>query len=336
MWWSLLVGLGCGSPPASDAAEDSGDPGDSGAPDGVRPPPWFADAARFTVPDARGWEWRRDDSFVIADASVPQVFVGPDGRYGMLATDNSISPRVTGRVLHGSDDGVAWSDDGVLFDAADFGEQASERLVDAALVPRSDGWTFLVEGITGDGGYIERSFWVARSTDFSTWDLDPEPLRTTAEGIVHASVPSAFATETETVLWVNSFDARGVTGVKDLGVDPASLAIVGRAGAGGLWPPDLVDPLPVYLEGGGARMYLANIDPGAAGIYLAELGPALAPVGDPTPVIVPEGADGCDTMLMDPALLQLPDGRLLLYATESIDCGAASVQLRIVRYVAAD
>lgn len=308
---------------------ETGESGDTGLPEGgLGPPAWLAEeAARFTVGRDEGWEWERDDDWQIEDFAVPQLFVAPDGRYGMFATNMDGTNATSGRSVFWSEDGLTWEEGGVFLWPADVGNECGTRLEDATLWhAEPTRWVLLVEGVFQDGeatGGEPRIFCALESTDGERWERVAEPTFSGESPEDRVSVPSVLAGEVGARLWYNGDLLARAAGpgirVADIdGVDHTVTVLSAEPMLGEMQ----VDPAPVYREGGGVRLYHTWFadDEITSGIGAVELDPeGLTPSGEDR-LLVPSRGANCGKeregeCLMDPTFLALPDGTLVLYFT---------------------
>lgn len=308
---------------------DTGDSSDTGLPEGgLAPPDWLAEeAAHFTVGRDEGWEWERDEDWQIEDAAVPQVFVAPDGRYGMFLTNMDGSNDTAGRTVYWSEDGLDWAPGGVFLWPSDLGNECGTRLEDATLWHAEPSrWVLVVEGVFQDGeatGGEPRIFCALESRDGEAWSRVDEPTfrgETTEDRV---SVPMILAREEGARLWYNG-DLLGRAagpGIRVADIDGVDHTVTVLS-AGPMLDEMQVDPAPVYRAGGGVRLYHTWFadDEITSGIGAVELDPeGLAPAGEDR-LLVPSRGSNCGKeregeCLMDPTFLALPDGTLLLYFT---------------------
>ncbi|MBN1335420.1 MAG: hypothetical protein JXB39_05620 [Deltaproteobacteria bacterium] len=347
---SILVGLvgGCRARPAEDphegvddTADDSGvqgDTGDTGDTGGTGPPRldrallappdgWYA-ASYHTVEPGRGLAWERDMAFRIENFTVPQVYVRPDGILVMLAT--SMTTPEAGRWYLTSPDGLEWTPASEsLLDDSDFPVNCGNRLEDGFLLPTSDhGFRLVLEGTLLDEK-SDRTIWrrwcQATSPDAIGFTPIGDYFYEGSPNDAHVpSVPSPFllADGSALVYYVGDLynDAsRQGNGIRIARVPDGGDHAEPWASANVL-PAGHVDPMPVYLEGGGLRLYhtMSSQTPEVGP------GPGVAESGDAStftpPVRLLEGEGNCNDpkggeCLLDPVYLRLPDGTMLLYFT---------------------
>lgn len=314
-----------------DSAE-TGETGETATPPASRwtPPATYADADSFTVPADRGLSWEVDPDFAIENFTVPQVFRGPDGRYGMFATNmDAVSPDYAGRTLYWSDDGLSWTSEGALFTPDDVPYDCGTRFEDAAVWEDGDVYRFVIEcsAPADDGNPLgPREFVVASTTDFATFQWDTAPAYTGSTDGEVVSVPYLLpVAEGAPQLFYNG-DLTGVTsygpGIRVADLD-ATTRLVSLPDPAPILPGSEVDPMPVYLEGGGLRLYHTTIqdtfDPW--NLAVTDLDDALDATTATTTILAGEG--GCDgdqdgTCYADPAFVHLDDDTLVLYFTRLV------------------
>ncbi|GDX80962.1 hypothetical protein LBMAG42_27730 [Deltaproteobacteria bacterium] len=311
----------------ADSAEsgDNSDSADSGdtAVEGLdasllAPPASFWQAPSFTVEPGRGLAWERDTAWSIPGLTVPQIFVRADGTYGMLVTVNATG---NDRFLITSDDGIEWSDPPkLLFSPADFAPlDCGDRLEDAAVLYQPDGSYLLVleSTYTEEGGVtpLWRRWCQATSPDGVTFTPNTESYFFTGlegdEGV--PSVPGALPlSDGSQLVYYNAAMGSPTQGIRvAIGAQP-DVTLAQLAGTAVL-PISDVDPLPVYLEGGGIRLYHTH-GPGGGPGY-AEMAGGVVAEGDSSLInnTEPDCIVAGGECLLDPAFLHLPDGRLVLY-----------------------
>lgn len=357
----LLLLLACvagspagGDPGSADAGSldsaDTGDTGDSGdSGDSARwlPPAWMAEAARFTVPADRGLSWEMDEDFSLDGYAVPQVFVAPDGRFGLLATAMDGRP-FEDRLVLWSDDGLSWEEGGALLSRTAFPYTCGERQEDAAVWREdADTWTFLFEGTSlaaaDEWSSEPRCFCAATTSDLETWSFDDAAMWCGSSEDDRISVPAVlpFAAQAPH-LWYNG-DLMNVTeagpGIRlaelETGTHDVEVVV-----ADPMLPPEHVDPMPVWREGGGVRLYHTRfVGPaGTTGLHVVELDDDLQPTGDDLPILSSPGLctlEPSGACYMDPAFLALDDGTLLLYFTVA-EYSDESIVASVRRAVATD
>lgn len=335
----LVVLLACAAPVAGPT-----DTGDTAAPlPAWSPAPWLAEAEHFTVPAERGLTWELEDTRIEGYA-VPQIFVAPDGRFGMLAT--WMAGNVEDRYVLWSDDGVTWTEGGVFMASDAFPYTCGDRLEDAAVWREDAGtWTFLFEGtefVEGGGLSLEpRNLCAATTTDLETWTFDNAIFWAGVDEDDRVSVPAILPFASEGArLWYNG-DLNANTdegpGVRMSALDRAGVTPVH---ADPLMDWDHVDPMPVFREGGGVRLYHSRFrgEQGEAGLRVVELDGDLLPADDGALLLASPGDCGeppSGECYMDPTFLALDDGTLYLYFTIATSDGG-SLTSAIGRAVARD
>lgn len=345
----LLLAAGCTASSGTTDSTSVGDTAgttdsDSGGDDVdplFFPPPTFAASAHFTVPTDRGLKWERDEAFLLADYTVPQLWITADGGYALMAT-NMLADG--GRWLLTSPDGLEWTPSAApLLTAADFLPlDCGERLEDGAMLYEADGsYRLIVEGtepIEGDKHAAWRTWCQATSTDGLSFTPDTSSFFFTGaeDDGGQISVPSLLplADGSQLVAYVGGLytDAEGIRLARAAG-DPWAL---GRVSAAQMFPDDDVDPDPVYLEGGGVRVYHTHTKQGGAGY--GDLRSNYVPEQDVQ--LIPHTEPGCASApgdcLLDPAFVRLDDGRMVLYYTRLVADGMGWVTAGIGRAFATD
>lgn len=329
-----LLGACRPSDEVDTAAVDTGDTHPPPAVDleDLVPPDGFWQGDYYTVPSDRGLEWERDETFSIDNFSVPQVYVLPDESFIMLAT-NMEDPQ--GRWYLTSEDGLTWTAaEEPLFLPDAFPQDCGNRLEDGALLVKEDGTQHLLL----EGTMLDEE---TDSTDWRVWcqaeSADGESF-TAVEGYFYTgseadgdlpSVPYVFLLADWNALIYYMGDLYSEVGGEEAGngiriarweqgEDQAEPWV-----ARNILPRDLLDPMPVYLEGGGMRLYHTHTldtseddrrDGPAPGYADSTDGVTFT---DPVRLLTPEGHcyDGMGECLLDPAFLHLPDDTLVLYYT---------------------
>jgi len=294
------------------------------------PEGWYA-ASYHTVEPGRGLTWERDTSFQIRNFTVPSIFVRPDGTFVMLAT--SMLAPARGRWYLTSPDGLRWTPaDGPIFAPDDFPLDCGNRLEDGFLLPtRDDGYRLVLEASLLDE-VTDQTKWRRWCQATSADAVGFEPLGTYLyEGSPNdgglAAVPSPIPLNDWSTLVYYVGDLYSAASAEGDGIRIARVA----DGADHAEPwartnvlaQHLVDPMPVYLEGGGVRLYMtmSSHEPGIGA------SPGYAETDDGTTFTEPvrflatDGpcADGVSgECLLDPVYLRLPDGRMVLYFTRLV------------------
>jgi len=344
---ALIVALLCaGCPAPGDSADtEVAEPTERWA-----PPAWMWQAQHLTVPAERGWRFEIDEDFELTDLSVPALFVLPDGRFGMLATRMGDTKEHYARSLLTSDDGLEWSEPAPLMWPGDFAIDCGNRLQDASVwVQDEQTYRFVFEGFfdretPNEQPLTETFLCHATSSDGASFELADDYLWTGERDAECNSVLSALTTADDRGLFFYNGDlthqsAEG-PGIRAFSLDPASLAVQVET-PGPLLPWHHVDPNPVYLEGGGLRLYhtwFADQYGGelaGTGIGAVDLGEDLEASGEPTLVLEAIGSEQEGDKPMDPTLLMLPDGQLVMYFTSFV-MGEEGNRARVRRAFAVD
>lgn len=307
--------------------DDTADTADTGPEiTGIVPPPWMTEASVFTVPMGRGrTQFVLDEGFRIEDFAVPQVFVAPDGQFGMMATDMRMTDTFVKRSVFYSADGTEWADATVLIAPDAWSEGCGTRLEDGAVWHRGEGlWLYIFEGTeAAEGGSSQgkRHFCQARTTDGVAFETVAEPLYSGSyEGDI-VSVPAILPLEDGDGRLFFNGDLLVNPGIRIANVDVDTL-ITDVVAPDPILDARDVDPNPVYRSEGGFGLFHTWADPeddnhtGLGWTFLDADGTAV------------EGADvalldspgtcgklGTGTCYMDPTYAALPDGRLVLYFT---------------------
>lgn len=332
---ALLLCTACPGP-AQDSA-DTGDPWpglDALGPAQLQPPDGLWQARHFTVPAQRGLVWERDEDFFIDDMTVPHIVVRGDGSFLMLAT-NMADPH--GRWSLDSDDGLTWTaSERALFLPGDFPQDCGNRIEDGTVIYAQDGsYRLLLEAtqLDKETGWTDWRAWCQAS---STDGLSFEP----AEGyFFEGSDQDDGLISVPTPLHLRNWDAL-IYYMGDIyselgGYEHGNGIRIAHAQAGAdqaepwitdnVLPAGQMDPMPVYLEGGGMRLYHTSTEPfeGDDSTFPGP-GPGFAESGDGQtfdPALrLLEVEGNCfeqagGECLLDPFFLRLDDGTLLLYYT---------------------
>jgi hypothetical protein len=339
------------SPPEGDTDTDADSDTDADAdtdtdtdtdvyhyPELMTPADWAWQMDYFTVPADRGLIWELDEDFFLPNVAVPEPFVMPNGNYGMLVTQMGAPQHQMPRGLWVSNDGHDWAQFGIFGHPDEFTEvYCGNRLNDAAVwVQYEDSYRVIYEGMYDVG------------LDHGPHTADPDPFYFLCHGTT-----SDFETMTpaDDYLWEGSFvgeemsvpavlsasDGSGVLfyngdmsaetpegpGIRAVAVEQDTL-LVTQLAADPILPRPFVDPTPIFVEGGGIRVYhtiFTEEDPDyQAGIGLVHLDDSFQTTDDPVQALISDG--DCELeeasfgeCLMDPAYLRLPDGTMMLFMT---------------------
>jgi hypothetical protein len=353
--WAVCAALGCGAKPApirGSVGADGGDSADSGADSGgasgggLAAPPWLP--AALTVPADSGWTWAIDPDFEIPAASVPSVFIGEDGTYGMLLGEQR--GLNTGRDVIWSEDGLRWSAPEPLIAAEDFAGDCGLRLEDGGLWEAGPRGRWLVlEGTQSTEGDLN----VPTGRRLCLAQLDARPGGAAApssppvlwEGCSPddvISVPGILPMADAARIFFNGTCGGDTAGVHAIDVQADTLEVAVSQPDAQL-PGQIVDPNPVYREGGGVDMFVKLRDDaqalnGIARVRLTDDGRAVASA--PVPLLWPAGPcykpdQQSGPCYADPSFVRAADGRLVLYFGELVE-GPTSISTRILRAFATD
>ncbi len=280
------------------------------------PPEWDAaaerQAAALTVEPSRGLAWERDPDWRIEGASVPHVWVREDGSFGLSFTNNIPAyddhPRwmVTG-------DGVTWDEPRAAWWPVDFQPRCGEYLADMAVrVDPAGTYDYVFVGHTGKqselcwlpgdaehGGVAEGGPFTIEGLDGSSFGVPAFLVQPDGSALFYFILAETghgglYAARIE----------RGATS----GALVRSAPVVARGN---------IDPMPMYLDGGGVRLYhTVGDDLAARGIGYTELGDGA--YAEATPELLLPSSGDCTKeptgeCLVDPAVVRLPDGRLVMY-----------------------
>lgn len=310
-----------------ETGAETGETGDTGEREATEwdPPDWDDQAWHFTAPDDRGLFWEIDESWSMENFSVPQMFMLPDGRYGMLVSDMRSTPDFVARYLFTSEDGHDWTDEGGLIYPEDFPYDCKERFEHATVWREAvDKWTFIVEGasITTGGDSAEKRYFCAASTaDLETWDYGTGPMFSGLTEEDRISVPTVLSThDGSAMLWYNG-DLTALTaegpGVRTVRVNAGDHAWTSYQSTP-IYAAEYADPNAVHLEGGGVRLYNRFVTKdGESGIGYTGVDDTLTPTGDPVGLLYSTGECGkgeqTGECLGDPSFIRTDDGTMYLY-----------------------
>lgn len=292
----------------------------------LRPPPWMWQARYLTVPRERGLRWELDESFVLENWTVPHIYVAPDGTFVMMGNYMISEENLQARHYLTSSDGLSWTRVGEMFRPESFSNDCGWRIEDSSMwIQDPETYRFVVQAtdIDYDIGITNwLRFCQAVSVDGAAPIAQDGYFFLPEEDRVENSVP-AFLSRVDSVgLFFYNRDLRGTLGdpgIRIAQADPAS----GEATpylSEALLSRRHVDPMPVYIEGGGARLYHTYGNEGSTttGIGSSELNLDATEAFDTTLHLTSPGE--CDKSSVgecyhDPAFLALDDGTLVIYFT---------------------
>lgn len=327
---------------------DTGETGETGEPDetgetgevpSIFAPVGHPAAAWFTVPADRGLVWERDPTYAIEEFTVPQMVVMADGTLRMYATNMAATE---GRWVMESENGVEWgTPTEALLPSAFLPLDCGDRLEDVAPHYRPGGLDLVAEG-SYTPVHTEPAEW-RKFCLFEGADPGPPVPDTAAffyEGEAadneQISVPSLVSLEdwSARLYYVGNLASPG-EGIRVVDVSADGAAGASLSDEAVLASTD-VDPLPIYLEGGGVRLFHTHGHGGGPGY--ADSVDGITFTRD-TGLIPHEGED-CTAVggecLLDPAFLHLPDDRLVLYFTRLEKQANGTFTARIERAFAMD
>lgn len=353
VWVGLLV-WGCSgkpAPPTGSVGADDGESADTGGGGaaGAGPlsaPQWLPPA--LIVPADSGWSWAIDPDFELPSASVPSVFIGEDGAYGMLLGEQL--GLNTGRDVMWSEDGLRWSAPERLIAAEDFEGACGLRLEDGGLWEAGPQGRWLVlEGTQSTEGALNvptgRRLCLAQLEARPGGGAAPATPAVLWEGCGPddvLSVPGILPMADGARIFFNGTCGQDTAGVHAIDVQADTLAVSVSQPEAQL-PGQIVDPNPVYREGGGVDMFVKLRDEeqqlnGIARVRLSDDGKAVAEA--PVPLLWPAGPcfkpdQQSGPCYADPSFVRAADGRLVLYFGELIE-GPSGFTTRILRAFATD
>jgi hypothetical protein len=190
---------------------------------------------------------------------------------------------------------------------------------DAAVWYQAEGtYRFILEG---SYSFLDRHFCQAIGdgqgvpTPLDTWFAEP-----TVEGLAY-SVPALISRADGAALFYYNVasDQEEIGGIRVSLVDPVTAETTPLVD-GPMLPKENVDPMPVFLDGGGLRLYhtWGTVEEAPFGPGYSALDETGTVVLESYPLIESPGACGKEPVgecLMDPAFVALDDGRLALYFT---------------------
>lgn len=286
----------------------------------LAPPANLWQAASFTLPPDRGWAWEYDASFSIDQRSRPQLYIRNDGVYVMIV---GLASEGKSRFAMTSDNGDAWDRSTIPFVEPELFAplNCGSQLDDAFVAYQTDGtYAMVVEGAYDpelDGDPEWRQWCRATSDDGETFWPDVDGYVFSggeADGGHPADAGTVQLSDYSVLAYYDSRATDNAGGVRAAlsGVSAASFETLD---VGDVLNAPAVEATPVYLEGGGLRVYYTRNDDG--GIGVADLLDGVNPSGDAL-ALANAGAD-CSALYAecyrDPVVLRLPDDRLVLYFT---------------------
>ncbi|MCP4805074.1 MAG: hypothetical protein GY913_22445 [Proteobacteria bacterium] len=316
--WSLL--LACtGLVP--DSAADSSDSSDSSADSVVEGPAWHDQTwvSWLELPAERGLAFELDEDFFVEDTSVPSLLITDAGLKLLLTNMNEWG----GISALSSSDGVTWSQTPeMLVTADDAGGACGRYLVDVAVVYQDDGYGLIVEGLDEP----DRRFCALSSSDGETWEDQGVAWVGTELDEGSISVPEVLRhRDGHWLLYYLGDLGDGIGGGDNIRLATSEDGLVWDSRvAEGMLPSHDTDPFPVWLTGGGVRLY--HTHPVSEGLVAAT--DSVDGESFESSVLV-TGLDPRDEhdgeKWLDPVVVHLPDGRIVAYFTR-IRSGGGSIQ----------
>ena len=282
----------------------------------------------LSVEPERGLSWEVDDSFLLNGHTVPTILVLHGGGYRMFTS----SPQRGTISIHGSDDGIEWSELPLRLTAAELPELCGEVLLDVSVRYLDDGHYLLQaetwsrpEGVMNIGhAVIEDASQSENPVTICGWR--------SIDGDNWAPVMSKLF-EPDDSSWPSGFEVLGVGADSALyyvdtypDLDAIRLAVVsgdsvGEAGSRRtLLERSHVDPDPVSIVGGGVRLYHTHTAlTGELGFADSDDGvnfgvdSGLIGLSGQTCYTPPERPSPEDQCMFDPFYLRLPNGQMTLY-----------------------
>ena len=324
-WLLSLLTMGC-HPSDDTSGSDTRETAEPSIADRLVPPEghWAADS--FTVEPGRGLEWERDRDFVLEHFTVPHLYVRPDGTYVMIATKQF---QETHRWALTSEDGLTWTEaDEALIPGDGWDQDCGNFLADADAVYRQDGsLIMLVEGtdaVAGEDGSPptwHRWCW-ATSDDGEHFQQQPGYIFEGGETDDNLpSVPDSLVlSDWEALVYYagDLYRNYGTTEgesirIASIEADATELNTVVNTG---VLEGERVDPCPVYVEGGGVRLYYTTKPRKVISSSESQDGVTFT---DERDLLAPDTAS-CNfnvigECLLDPAYLRLADGTMVMYFT---------------------
>lgn len=322
----ILRLFACKAPTPLQESKQNSEDTDTGSypPDTVAPPAWMSFSEHFSVEADRGLAWERDPDFSIDSYTVPQIFMAPDGRFAMFATWHLVTDDDwRARQVMYSEDGLNWTEPEPFLFPEQWPLDCGSRFSDGAVWLQHEGtWRYVMEGKTElfdeKGPHMLCD---ATTTDGVNYAFDDKQFYTINNGETSISVPAFISRADDSALFYFNSLIDGVSAIWVSTVDPetSEVSVLPKPILTGL----NVDPMPVYVMGGGLRLYHTwsdnLIQSGGIGYTTTHDGLYTA---DQSALLIPD-TGVCDKVpvgecLMDPAFLRLSDGRLVLYFTAPI------------------
>jgi hypothetical protein len=358
--FALSLGGSCQEPHGDSAGDTQPLPDTAGEtelrfegldPSLLLPPEGLWQARHATVEPARGLVWERDEGFALERFSVPHILPKPGGGFTLLAT-NLDDPY--GRWSLDSPDGLDWTPaEQALFRPGDFPQDCGDHLEDGTVLHEAGGGARLILEGTEVNETMGSTDWRRWCQAYAADGVSFEPVdgyfyEGSAQDDGQISVPSPLHLSDWSAIIYYQGDLYSHVGGSEAG-NGVRIARVG-AGAAQAEPwitenilaPGMLDPMPVYLEGGGVRLYHTyNLHPDDLSPDSPGPSPGFTDSADganfaePTRLFEVDGScmdpDGGECVL-DPFFLRLDDGTMVLYFT-SLRMGEP---MRIGRAFAAD
>lgn len=330
---------GPGSPGETDTPIDTAHTGDSGEELGILPPEGHPASGWFSVPPDRGLTWERDRSFGIEEFTVPQMVVMADGTLRMYAT-NMAEP--SARWVMESVDGLTWGTPSEALRPEAFAPlDCGDRIEDIAPLYRPSGLDLVAEG-SSNPDHTQPAVWrkFCRLNNADPGPAVPDTAAYFYEGEAsdnqQISVPATVALpDWSALLYFVGNQTQSDEGIRVVSLSTDG-ALSARLGTVPLLDRTCVDPLPIYLEGGGIRLFHTHGHGGGPGF--ADSVDGISFSGDSA--LIPHEGEDCMTTggecLLDPAFLRLPDDRLVLYFTRLERQERGTFTARIERAFATD
>jgi len=320
------------------------------------PASWAWQMEHMSVDPDSGRRWEMDQDWVMRQASVPTPLMLPDGRFGMFYSHMRLMGE---RPLLVSDDGLVWEDEPLSkWPVEVFPQYCGNRLEDVApWIQAPDVYRLVFMGHFDplykwgdpppDDNHATR-LCHAQTRDLKSYEASDSYLW---EGTKHEqdnSVFSVLSTSSGEGLFFYNGDlgggTRAGTGIRAIAVDAQTLA-VRQVFSDPIELDTIVDPHAVFLDGGGIRLYATSLgdhpDGIVPGVVFQDFDEKLRPKGRLKQAVVSpgncrvEGDWGCGCVL-DPAVIRLKDGRMVMYAGFLEEDGQEVCSLNIRRFFAVD